>query len=108
MQQRPTLPTDSFLSATTKKEFHLSRCFFPLHSDLDRWLPRLKSISDGTPSPSLPPLFWFLVCVVPRLLSHPLIVEGGAPNSSAVRFSLISFSNWMIYQKPFKSCGFRY
>ncbi|RWV88284.1 hypothetical protein BHE74_00037343 [Ensete ventricosum] len=48
---------------------------FLLDSDLDRWLPHRKSINDGTPCTSLSPLYWFLVYVVTRLLSHPLIVD---------------------------------
>ncbi|URD90581.1 hypothetical protein MUK42_08910, partial [Musa troglodytarum] len=69
--------TDPSLSVTTaKKEFHLSRCFFLLFSDLDRWLPHRNDINDG----------------LPALACHRCIGCG----SSAIRRSLISFSDWMI------------
>ncbi|RWV88203.1 hypothetical protein BHE74_00047348, partial [Ensete ventricosum] len=90
-RHRTTLPTDPFLSAITKNESYRSRCFFHLDSDLDRWLPHRKSINDGTPCSSLPPLYWSLASAITRLLSQPL---RGAPKSLAIRFSLISFSNW--------------
>ncbi|URD87887.1 hypothetical protein MUK42_24558 [Musa troglodytarum] len=47
----PHRSTDPSLSVTTaKKEFHLSRCFFLLFSDLDRWLPHRNAINDRLPA----------------------------------------------------------
>ncbi|URD85062.1 hypothetical protein MUK42_35588 [Musa troglodytarum] len=84
---------------TAKKEFHLSRCFFLLFSDLDRWLPHRNAINDRLPA---------LIChrcigcchaslasVVLWIVSHPSVVDfvfglddlfpiGGASISSAI------------------------
>ncbi|URD87500.1 hypothetical protein MUK42_36590 [Musa troglodytarum] len=92
--------TDPSLSVTTaEKELHLSRCFFLLFSDLDRWLPHGNAINDRLPAYTCHCCIgcWHasLASAVLWIVSHPSVVDfvfglddlfpiGGASKSSAI------------------------
>lgn len=46
----PTVPPTHPCRPQQLRRIHLSRCFFLLFSDLDRWLPHRNPIKDGLPA----------------------------------------------------------